>query len=216
MSRHTSRFRLKENDSTVALEIVFHQVYACLYHLSTVRLFLRDSAAFTHHESQFQNPDKELKEHLNSDRVVCFAHLRSFFWELHSIVDSLRGSCIRQFEKEGGVLSPEAKSKIRDFNKSQAWADIQAIRNFSHSTASPLGARLENEKLVYFVETSDRREIRVPDDIEAYLAAVRQLLQSVLVIPPEWLASVVHFNLSPPCVSINKSTGLPNPPRSAG
>jgi len=213
MPRTTSKFRLKENDSKVALRILFQQVYACVYHLSTVQLFLKDSAAFTHHESQFQNPDEEFKERLNSDRIVCFAHLRAFFWELHSIVDSLRDYCVRQLEKEGGIFPPEAKSKIEDLLKSQAWADIQAIRNFSHSTASPLGGRLENGKLVYFLETSDGREILVPDHLEAYLGEVRQLLRSVLVIPPELLAAAVHFNLPPPAVSPRKLlAGTPQRP----
>jgi hypothetical protein len=211
MPRTTPKFRLKENESKVAVRIAFQQVYACVYHLSTVKLFLKDSAAFTHHESQFQNPDKGFVQRLNSDRVVCFAHLRAFFWELHSIVDSLQGYCVRQLEKEGVILSPEAKIKMEDFQKSQSWVDIQAIRNFSHSTVSPLGGRLEGGKLVHFFETSDGREIPVPGHLEGYLGAVQQLLRSVLVIPPELLADAVHFNLPPPAVSLTKPPSHSSP-----
>jgi|SRR5579872_1349665 len=206
MGRNKPQFRLKENDSKVALRIVFQQVYACVYHLSTVRLFLKQSAAFTHHESQFHNPEKEFTERANSDRIVLFAHLRAFFWELHSIVDSLQGYCIRQAKKEGSIVPPEVKNALRDFLKDQEWKDIQAIRNFSHSTASPLGARLEGGQLIYFLETADHTEISVPDHLETYLGAVRQLLQSVLVIPPELMAAQVHFNLSPPSVSFANQT----------
>lgn len=209
MGRNKPHFRLKENDLTVALHIVFQQVYACVYHLSTVRLFLKQSAAFTHHESQFHNPEKEFTERANSDRVVLFAHLRAFFWELHSIVDSLQGYCLRQATKEGSIVPPEVNNSVRDFLKSQVWRDIQAIRNFSHSTASPLGARLEGGQLIYFLETTDGREIPVPDHLETYLGAVRQLLQSVLVIPPELMAAKVHFNLPPPSVSFTKQTSAP-------
>ena len=209
MGRNKPHFRLKENDSKVALHIVFQQVYACVYHLSTVRLFLKQSAAFTYHESQSHNPAKEFTERANSDRVVLFAHLRAFFWELHSIVDSLQGYCLRQAKKEGSIVSPEVKNAVRDFLKSQAWKDIQAIRNFSHSTASPLGARLESGQLIYFLETTDGRAIPVPDHLDTYVGAVRQLLQSVLLIPPELIAAKVHFNLPPPSVSFTKQTTAP-------
>jgi hypothetical protein len=209
MGRNKPHFRLKENDSKVALRIVFQQVYACVYHLSTVRLFLKQSAAFTHHESQFHNPEKEFTERANSDRVVLFAHLRAFFWELHSIVDSLQGYCLRQAKKEGSVVPPVVKNAVRDFLKSQEWKDIQAIRNFSHSTASPLGARLEDGQLIYFLETTDGTTIPIPDHLETYLGAVRQLLQSVLVIPSELMAAKVHFNLPPPSVSLTKQTTPP-------
>lgn len=202
MTRSSANFRLKENDSEVALRIAFQQVHACIYHLSTVDLFLRNSAAFTHHESQFHNPDPAFVDHMNSDRVVCFAHLRAFFWELHSLVDSLRSYCIRQAEKEGKKIAPETKGKIEDFLKSQAWTDINAIRNFSHSTASPFGARLQDGRLVHFLQTSDGREIPIPEHLGVYLDAVRQLLQTVLVIPPELLKRPIHVNRAAPSVSL--------------
>jgi len=172
-----------------------------MYHLSTVDLFLTGSAAFTHHESQFSNPDPDFVDHLNSDRVVCFAHLRAFFWELHSLVDSLRIYCIRQAEKEGKKIAPETKKEIEDFLKSQAWTDINAIRNFSHSTASPLGARLRDGRLAYFLETSDGREIPIPENMVLYLDAVRAFLQTVLVIPPELFKRPIHVNRAAPSVS---------------
>ncbi|PYX42424.1 MAG: hypothetical protein DMG81_01650 [Acidobacteria bacterium] len=195
---------MKENDSEVALRIVFQQIHACMYHLSTVDLFLTTSAAFTHHESQFSNPDPDFVDHMNSDRVVCFAHLRAFFWELRSLVDSLRSYCIRQAEKEGTTIAPETKEKMEKFLKSQAWTDINAIRNFSHSTASPLGARLRDGKLAHFLETSDGREIPIPEHLVVYLDAVRQFLQTVLVIPPELLTRPIHVNRAAPSVSLAK------------
>jgi len=175
-----------------------------MYHLSTVDLFLTESAAFTHHESQFRNPDPAFVDRANSDRVVCFAHLRAFFWELHSLVDSLRGYCVRQAEKEGKTVAPETKAKLEQFLKSQAWTEINAIRNFSHSTTSPLGARLQDGKLVYFLETSDGREISIPEHLMVYLDAVRQLLQTVLVVPPELLQRPIHVNRATPSVSLTK------------
>jgi hypothetical protein len=96
-----------------ALRIPFQQVHACMYHLSTVNLFLTDSAAFTHHESQFHNPDPGFVDHVNSDRVVCFAHLHAFFWELHSL--ALRSYCIRRAEKEGKTIAPQTKDKMKRF-----------------------------------------------------------------------------------------------------
>lgn len=202
MNRSSANFRLKENESEVALRIAFQQVHTCMYHLFTVDLFLRDSAAFTHHESQFHNPDPAFVDNLNSDRVVCFAHLRAFFWELHSLVDSLRSYCVRQAEKEGKKIAPETKEKIENFLKSQAWIDINAIRNFSHTTASPLGARLRDGRLAHFLETSDGREIPIPEHLMVYLDAVRQLLKSVLVLSPELLQRPVHFNRATPSVSL--------------
>ena len=173
-----------------------------MYHLSTVDLFLKTSAAFTHHESQFQNPEPTFVDRANSDRVVCFAHLRAFFWELHSIVDSLRGYCQRQAEKEGKTIAPETKDKIEEFLKSQAWTDISAIRNFSHSTASRLGARLQDGRLAHFLEASDGREIPIPENMTVYLDAVRQLLQTVLVISPELLKRPIHVNRATPSVTL--------------
>ena len=204
MTRSSANFRLKENDSEVAFSIAFLQVHACMYHLSTVNLFLMDSAAFTHHESQFHNPDPAFVDRVNSDRLVCFAHLRAFFWELHSLVDSLRSYCIRQAEKDGKTIAPETREKIENFLKSQEWTDINAIRNFSHSTASPLGGRLQDGKLAHFLETSDGREIPIPEHLLVYLDAVRQFLQTVLIIPPELLTRPIHVNRAAPSVSLAK------------
>jgi hypothetical protein len=161
-----------------------------------VDLFLKNSAAFTHH------PDPAFVHRLNSDRVVCFAHLRAFFWELHSLVDSLRSYCIRQAEKEGKKIAPETKERIENFLKSQAWTDINAIRNFSHSTASPLGARLRDGRLAHFLETSDGREIPIPEHLAVYFDSVRQLLQTVLVIPLELLTRTIQINRAAPSVSL--------------
>jgi len=173
-----------------------------MYHLSTVDLFLTTSVAFTHHESQFHTPDPTFVDRMNSDRVVCFAHLRAFFWELHSLVDSLKGYCQRQAEKEGKTIAPETRDKIEQFLKSQEWADINAIRNFSHSTASRLGARLRDGRLAHFLEASDGRELPIPENMVAYLDAVRQLLQTVLVIPPELLKRPIHVNRAAPSVTL--------------
>ena len=202
MTRPSASFRLKENDSEIAIRIAFQQVFTCMYHLSTVDLFLRESAAFTHHDSQFHDPDPNFADRANSDRVVCFAHLRAFFWELHSLVDSLRSYCVRQAEKEGKTIAPDTKSKIDDFLKSQAWADINAIRNFSHSTTPPLSARLKEGRLAHFLETSEGREIPIPENLALYLDAVRQFLQTVLAIPAELLKRPIHITPAKPSVSL--------------
>jgi hypothetical protein len=202
MTRPSANFRLKENDSEIAIRIAFQQVFTCMYHFSIVDLFLRESAAFTHHDSQFHDPDPDFVDRVNSDRAVCFTHLRAFFWELHSLVDSLRSYCVRQAEKEGKTIAPDTKIKIDDFQKSQAWADINAIRNFSHSTTPPLSARLKDGRLAHFLETSEGREIPIPENLAGYLDAVRQFLQTVLAIPAELLKRPIHITPAKPSVTI--------------
>jgi hypothetical protein len=60
---------------------------------------------------------------------------------------------------------------------------------------------LRDGKLAHFLETSDGREIPIPERLVVYLDAVCQLLQTVLVIPQELLTRRIHVNLAAPSIS---------------
>lgn len=158
-------------------EIWFGVSYAA-YHLAYVRVYLQTAALQTS-KKVIDGHDDNLRALMQTDIVICRAHLASFFWQLDHIFEALRGA-INRSQKEHGDLKYfwRWEKALDEIEKGTLRKEIQAYRNQGHQYPAIIGCKWDgDDKFVrHFLPTIDghepKEEIDIKDVLQRYFEFV--------------------------------------------
>src|SRR5271155_3840937 len=149
-----------EPDFVGALCEIWFGVSYSAYHLAYVRVYLQTAALQTN-KTVIDKQEESLRKLMQTDVLICRAHLASFFWQLDHIFEALRGA-INRGQKEHGDLKYfwQWDKALDDIEKGTLRREISAYRNQGHQYPAIIGCKWEgDDKFVrHFLPTIDGHE----------------------------------------------------------
>ncbi|MGI0084707.1 MAG: hypothetical protein ACREBQ_06460 [Nitrososphaerales archaeon] len=167
-----------EPDFVGALCEIWFDVSYSAYHLAYVRVYLQTAALQTN-KKVIEKQEEALRKLMQTDIMICRAHLASFFWQLDHIFEALRGA-INRGQKEHGNLKYfwQWEKALDEIEKGTLRQEISAYRNQGHQYPAIIGCKWTgDDKFVHhFLPTIDghepKEEIDIKDVLQRYFEFV--------------------------------------------
>jgi hypothetical protein len=158
-------------------EIWFGVSYSA-YHLAYVRVYLQ-TGALQMNPKVIAKQTEELRNLMQTDVLICRAHLASFFWQLDHIFEALRAA-INRGQKEHGDLKYfwQWEKTLDEIEKNTLRTEISAYRNQGHQYPAIIGCKWDGDDkfLHHFLPTIDghepKDEIDLKDMLQRYFEFV--------------------------------------------
>ena len=80
---------LPEQDFVDALSEIWFQISFAAYHMAYVRVYSQSDALRTA-VKLLREQDQDVRDHVQTDIVICRSHLAAFFWHLEHVFEALR------------------------------------------------------------------------------------------------------------------------------
>jgi len=152
-------------------EIWFGINYAA-YHLAYVRVYLQTAALQTDRKV-IEALDQATRDQMQTDVVICKAHLAAFFWQLDHIFEALRAAITRgQKEHNESKYFWQWEQELSKIEQNLLRQEIKAYRNQGHQYPAIIGCSWDGEggKFVrHFLPTIEGHEPKENIDINEVL-----------------------------------------------
>ena len=163
-----------EPDFVGALSEMWFGISYSAYHLAYVRVYLQTAALQTN-KKVLDKQEEALRKLMQTDIVICRAHLAAFFWQLDHIFEALRGAINRgQKEHEDLKYFWRWEKALDEIEKGTIRKEISDYRNQGHQYPGIIGCKWDgDDKFIHhFLPTIDghepKEEIDIKDVLQRY------------------------------------------------
>jgi hypothetical protein len=162
-------------------EVWFVLNYAA-YHLAYVRVYLQTAALQTDGD-HLRKHDQDLKDMVQTDVIVCRAHLAAFFWQLNHVFEALRIAARRgKKEQPSEKYFSDYEQQFEKIEQHPLRQEIKAYRNKAHNIPGIIGCKWEQKGgrfLHHFLPSIEGNEqkdsIDINDQLQKYFEFVASL-----------------------------------------
>lgn len=138
-----------------ALAEIWFQINFAAYHMAYVRVYSQSDALRTQTQV-LRAQDRDVRDHVQIDIVICRSHLAAFFWHLEHVFEALRIAITR-----GQKELPEEKyfwayeQRLSEVEQIPLRQEIKDYRNMGHQTPAIIGSKWDGKEtfLHHFLPT---------------------------------------------------------------
>jgi hypothetical protein len=132
-----------EQDFVGALCEIWFGINYAAYHLAYVRVYLQTAALQTDGE-EIKQQEQAIREHMQTDLVICRSHLAAFFWQINHVFEALQAAITRG-QKEHAELKYFWKweQALKKIEENPVRREIRDYRNKGHEIPAIIGCLWE-------------------------------------------------------------------------
>lgn len=157
---------IPEQDFVDALSEIWFQISFASYHMAYVRVYSH-SDALRAATKVLREQDQDIRNHVQTDIVICRSHLAAFFWHLEHVFEALRTAITRgQKEHPGEKYFWAYEKHLDEIEQFALRKEIRDYRNMGHQNPAIIGSKWDSEGrfLHHFLPTISGHQPR--EDVE--------------------------------------------------
>ncbi|RXH55406.1 hypothetical protein [Granulicella sibirica] len=157
---------LPEQDFVDALSEIWFQISFAAYHMAYVRVYSQSDALRTA-VKLLREQDQDVRDHVQTDIVICRSHLAAFFWHLEHVFEALRTAITRgQKEHAGEKYFWTYEKHLDQIEQLALRKEIRDYRNMGHQNPAIIGSKWDGDErfLHHFLPTISEHQPR--EDVE--------------------------------------------------
>ena len=142
-------------DFVGALAELWHPISYSAYHMAYVRVYSQSQALRVPIKT-IHLQDQDIREHSQTDLVICRAHLAAFFWHLEHLFEALRAAVTRgRQEQPDNPYFTEYSAFLESLEEQPLRREIRDYRNTGHQNPAIIGIAwtAEHQFLHHFLPT---------------------------------------------------------------